>query len=122
MLQQNNAHHKRFVNGYHFLLSALLLLGFIASLINIYLQISEHNEVLISILITVLFMSGMIAFYYLRQFPLRAQDRVIRAEENKQQKKKTCGPGGGGSAGARGGARRGAPGAGGGGRADRAAK
>jgi len=82
MLQQNNAHHKRFVNGYHFLLSALLLLGFIASLINIYLQISEHNEVLISILITVLFMSGMIAFYYLRQFPLRAQDRVIRAEEN----------------------------------------
>jgi uncharacterized membrane-anchored protein len=82
MLQQNNAHHKRFVKGYHLILSALLILGFIASLVNIYLQISEHNEVLISILITILFASGMLAFYYLRQFPLRAQDRVIRAEEN----------------------------------------
>ena len=82
MLQQNNAHHARYVKGYHLVLSSLLFVGFIASLVNIYLQISEHNEVLISILITILFISAMLAFYYLRQFPLRAQDRVIRAEEN----------------------------------------
>lgn len=82
MLQQNNAHHARHVKGYHFVLAAFLLIGFIVSLINIYLQWAAHNEVLISILITILFISGILAAYYLRQFPLRAQDRVIRAEEN----------------------------------------
>lgn len=82
MLQQNNAHHKRLVKGYHLLLALLLIIGFIASLVNVYLQISEHNEVLISLLILMLFICGILAAFFLRQFPLRAQDRVIRAEEN----------------------------------------
>jgi len=82
MLQQNNAHHKRYVNGYHFILTTFLLIGTITSLVNVYLQWAAHYDMLNSILIALLFICGLFIFYYMRQFPLRAQDRAIRAEEN----------------------------------------
>jgi hypothetical protein len=82
MLQQNNAHHARFVKGYHFVLAAFLLIGFIVSLINVYMQFAAHYDVLNSILIAILFISGILAAFYSRQFSLKAQDRAIRAEEN----------------------------------------
>ncbi|HVW97705.1 MAG TPA: DUF6526 family protein [Mucilaginibacter sp.] len=82
MLQQNNAHHVRYVKGYHYLLSSILVLGFIISLINVYLQWAAHYDMLNSILISILFISSILAAFFLRQFPLRAQDRAIRAEEN----------------------------------------
>jgi Zn-dependent protease with chaperone function len=82
MLQQNNAHHARLVKGFHFLLSTFLLIGLVGSLINIYIQLTEHNEVLISVLIAILFISVILTAFFARQFPLKAQDRGIRAEEN----------------------------------------
>lgn len=82
MLAQNNAHHTRYVKGYHFILSTLLLIGTITSLINVYQQLEAHYDMLNSILIALLFICGLFVFYYMRQFPLRAQDRAIRAEEN----------------------------------------
>jgi hypothetical protein len=82
MLQQNNAHHARYVKGYHLVLSALLLIGTITSLVNIYLQWVAHYDMLNSILIALLFICSLFIFYYLRQFPLKAQDRAIRTEEN----------------------------------------
>jgi len=81
MLQQNNAHHTRHVSGYHFILSTLLLFGTITALVNVYLQWAAHYDMLNSILIAVLFICGLFVFWYMRQFPLRAQDRSIRAEE-----------------------------------------
>ncbi|MDP9076196.1 MAG: DUF6526 family protein [Bacteroidota bacterium] len=82
MLQQNNAHHKQYVNGYHYILVPLLSIGAITSLVNVYLQWAAHYDMLNSILIALLFICGFISVVYLRQFPLRAQDRAIRAEEN----------------------------------------
>jgi len=82
MLQQNNAHHTRHVKGYHFILSTLLLIGTIISLVSVYLQWSAHYDVINPILIALLFICSLFIFYYMRQFPLRAQDRAIRAEEN----------------------------------------
>src|SRR5437879_887008 len=82
MLQQNNAHHTRHVKGYHFILSTLLLIGTIISLVSVYLQWSAHYDVINPILIALLFICSLFVFYYMRQFPLRAQDRAIRAEEN----------------------------------------
>ncbi len=82
MLEQNNAHHARYVPGYHFILSAILLIGTVTALVNVYLQAAAHYDMLNSILIALLFISGLLIFYYMRQFPLRAQDRAIRAEEN----------------------------------------
>ncbi|ASU35076.1 DUF6526 family protein [Mucilaginibacter xinganensis] len=82
MLEQNSAHHARYVKGYHIILSAFLLIGTVASIVNIYLQWAAHYDMLNSILITILFVCGLITGYYVRQFPLKAQDRAIRAEEN----------------------------------------
>ena len=82
MLQQNNAHHIRHVNGYHFILSAFLIIGTITSLVSLYLQWSAHYDVMNPILIALLFICSLFIFYYMRHFPLRAQDRAIRAEEN----------------------------------------
>jgi hypothetical protein len=82
MLQQNNAHHTRYVKGYHFVLSTFLLIGTITALVSVYLQWSANYDVLNPILIALLFICSNFVFYYMRQFPLRAQDRAIRAEEN----------------------------------------
>jgi hypothetical protein len=82
MLQQNNAHHTRYVKGYHFVLSTFLLIGTIIALVSVYLQWSANYDVLNPILIALLFICSNFVFYYMRQFPLRAQDRAIRAEEN----------------------------------------
>ena len=82
MLQQNNAHHTRHVKGYHFILSALLLIGTITSLVSVYLQWTAHYDIMNPILIALLFICGILLFIFTRTFPLKAQDRAIRAEEN----------------------------------------
>jgi len=81
MNEQNYANHPRFVKGYHFILSLLLLIGTITSLINIKMQWSVGGFIS-AILIALLFICGLMLFWFVRSFPLRAQDRAIRAEEN----------------------------------------
>jgi hypothetical protein len=82
MVQQNYENHSRYVKGYHFILSALLLLGTIASIINTWLQYAAHDNFFGALLITVLFICGLFIFLFMRQFPMKAQDRAIRAEES----------------------------------------
>jgi hypothetical protein len=82
MANQNFANHARFVKGYHFVLAVLLLIGTIASFINVGMQIYGHYDILSSILIALLFVCAMFIFLFMRQFPIKAQDRAIRAEEN----------------------------------------
>ena len=82
MKQQNYANHARFVVGFHLVLSAMLLLGTIASGVNIWIQKSEGFDILTPVLITLLFICGLFLFWFTRQFPIKAQDRAIRAEEN----------------------------------------
>jgi hypothetical protein len=82
MDEQNYAHHSRYVKGYHFVLAGLLIIGVISSLVNIWIQISTKDRVMEAVLITLLFICGLFLFWYARQFPIKAQDRIIRAEEN----------------------------------------
>jgi hypothetical protein len=81
MTEQNYAHHSRFVKGFHMVLGGLLVLGTITSLVNAYLQIAAHDSVIGAILIVVLFICGMLLFWYSRTFAVTVQDRAIRAEE-----------------------------------------
>jgi hypothetical protein len=81
MKDQNYANHSRVVPGFHLVLGALLIFGTIASLVNIYIQITTHDAIFDSILIAVLFISGVLLFWYARQFATKVQDRAIRAEE-----------------------------------------
>jgi hypothetical protein len=82
MKEQNYLNHARYVPGFHIILGLLLLIGTIGSLVNIWLHCSAHDDVIGSILIALLFICGLLLFWYARQFPIKAQDRAIRAEEN----------------------------------------
>jgi hypothetical protein len=80
MKQQNFKNHSKWVIGYHlvtFLAILALIIGSIMNLINS----SENNLYSASLLVLVSFIL-LFSFYFLRAFALRAQDRVIRAEEN----------------------------------------
>jgi hypothetical protein len=82
MNEQNYANHARVVKGFHLLLGSFLVIGTICSLINIWQQWSAKDQVFSAILITLLFICGILLFIFTRTFPLKAQDRAIRAEEN----------------------------------------
>ena len=82
MSQQNFANHTRLVKGYHLILTAFLFSGIIGSVINLWLQIIARDNIFSAALIVVLFICGLFLFIFVRQFPMKAQDRAIRAEEN----------------------------------------
>ncbi len=81
MESQNLANHARYVKGYHFILSFLLIAGLIISVINLV----RHWDVkgfVNAALILLLFICAFFMAWFLRQFPIKAQDRAIRAEES----------------------------------------
>jgi hypothetical protein len=82
MATQNFDNHARFVPMYHFVLSTLLVLTLIGSLVNLYRSFGDHERLYSAALIVVLAFCSCVLFYYVRTFPLKAQDRAIRAEEN----------------------------------------
>ena len=82
MNEQNYGNHTRVVKGFHMLLGLLLIIGIIGSLVNVYLQITAHDEVISALLIAIMFICGGLLFWYTRQFSIKAQDRAIRAEES----------------------------------------
>ncbi|WP_225871065.1 DUF6526 family protein [Pedobacter frigiditerrae] len=80
-MEQNFKNHSRYVKGYHFLLSFLILTGTIGAIFNFYHSWSNANHYN-SALLLILFLIAIILFWYVRQFPLKAQDRAIFAQEN----------------------------------------
>jgi len=62
-------------------LSSLLLVGLIASIVNVYRHIN-FEALLSCLLILLLFVCTFLTWAYLRTFALKAQDRAIRAEES----------------------------------------
>lgn len=80
-MNQNYQNHARLVTGFHKVLSLLIILGLIGSIFNLYKSLG--NDTLYSAsLITLLFICCIFLYWYTRSFPLKAQDRAIRAEEN----------------------------------------
>jgi hypothetical protein len=82
MSTQNYANHAKYVTGYHIVLFGILVLTFIGSIVNLYRSIDDHQRLYSAALICVLTFSVLLLSFYARAFPLRAQDRAIRAEEN----------------------------------------
>ena len=82
MKNQNFENHARFVPGYHFVTSTLLLLGTIGASINLWKQIARGENVYNASLILLLFIIGIFLFYFIRTFAVTVQDRAIRADEN----------------------------------------
>jgi uncharacterized membrane protein YciS (DUF1049 family) len=80
-MEQNFKNHSRYVKGYHFVLSFLILVGTIGAIVNFYYSLTNSNHYN-SALLLILFMIAIILFWYVRQFPLKAQDRAIFAQES----------------------------------------
>lgn len=80
MPDQNFANHKRTVLGFHYLLSLLLITGLIGGIINVIAQWNTTGF-LTSLLLLLVFITILLMSWYIRQFPIKAQDRAIRAEE-----------------------------------------
>ena len=82
MATQNYSNHVRLVPGFHFVLGGILFLTLIGSLVNLYKSWGIHGQFYSAALIVVLTACCAMLFNYTRVFPLKAQDRAIRAEEN----------------------------------------
>jgi len=80
MKTQNFKNHRKFVVGYHFigLIGTLALI--IGAVMNLIYSAPENLYSASLILLSSILL--MFAFFFLRGFALKAQDRAIRAEEN----------------------------------------
>ncbi|NIV93013.1 hypothetical protein GWN42_09480 [candidate division KSB1 bacterium] len=81
-MEQNYSNHRRIVPMYHYIASLLTYAVLIGSLVNLYKTISRGAGVYSASLIVVMAVVLAILHYYVRIFPLKAQDRAIRVEEN----------------------------------------
>lgn len=82
MKEQNYSSHHRYVPGYHFLLLFLVLLVFICSVFFLVRSYMHGIERVSSTVVFICVLDIMLLYLYTRQFPIKAQDRAIRAEEN----------------------------------------
>ena len=81
MSNQNYANHTQVVPAYLALLG-ILFLTVIGSGVNLYQSIGDHQRLYSAALILVLSVCTLALALHARAFPLKAQDRAIRAEEN----------------------------------------
>ena len=79
MSEQNFQNHSRYVAGYHFITSTVILAVIIGSFVNLYHAVPDNHYS--AALICVISLLLIPFFWYMRAFALRAQDRAIRAEE-----------------------------------------
>ncbi|MFQ5603838.1 MAG: DUF6526 family protein [bacterium] len=80
-MPQNYSNHSRIVPMYHFLLFGIIFLSMIGSGVNLFKSFGTDGLYSAS-LIFVMNIAIFIMFVFVRTFPLKAQDRAIRAEEN----------------------------------------
>jgi hypothetical protein len=81
MSNQNYANHTQIVPAFLAVLG-ILFLTVIGAGVNLYLSIDDHQRLYSAALILVLSICTFALAFHARGFPLKAQDRAIRAEEN----------------------------------------
>lgn len=82
MEEQNYAKHAKIDPLFHRILGPLLVLIFIGSLVNLYQSFDDHSRLYNASLIAAISLALLIVGILIRSYPLKAQDRAIRAEEN----------------------------------------
>jgi hypothetical protein len=79
--QQSYKNHAQIVFLYHRVLTLILLLILIGSIVNLNKSWGDSTRFYSASLIVALTVAAMLLFIFARTFPLKAQDRAIRAEE-----------------------------------------
>src|SRR4051794_7529954 len=82
MAEQSYAKHAKIDPLFHRTLFPILLLVFIGAMVNLYLSIGDHERLYNASLIAAMSFALLLMFFLVRIYPLKAQDRAIRAEEN----------------------------------------
>src|SRR5262245_4951638 len=78
--QQSYKNHAQIVFLYHRVLTLLLLVILIGSVVNLTKSWGDSTRVYSASLIVALTIAAILLFVFVRVFPLKAQDRAIRAE------------------------------------------
>ena len=79
--QQGYKNHAQVVFLYHRVLTLVLLVILIGSLVNLTKSWGDSTRFYSASLIVALTIAAILLFIFVRVFPLKAQDRAIRAEE-----------------------------------------
>lgn len=82
MENQTYKTHVRMDPLYHYVLSVLLLSSLIVAIINMVRSINAEENVMQSVLLLLMTVAIVIIAILVRLYPLKSQDRAIRAEEN----------------------------------------
>lgn len=84
MAEQSYANHVKWVPGYHFVAGGILAINLLWSLYRAFRPAIEGTPVFDRILGVAVAVALLLLLWYLRVFPLGAQDRVIRLEETQR--------------------------------------
>ena len=79
---QNYKNHRRLHPLFHFILTLLTAGLFISSIVELVRSLAAGNQVFPAVLFLLISIMFIIIFLLVRSYPLKAQDRAIRAEEN----------------------------------------
>ncbi|MBS1666092.1 MAG: hypothetical protein JST58_01805 [Bacteroidetes bacterium] len=80
MQTQNYKNHRRVVPLFHMVTSLAIMLLLVGSFVNLFH--SAHENLYSASLICLIAVILGLFFWFIRSFPIKAQDRAIRAEEN----------------------------------------
>lgn len=81
MAEQSYANHSKFVPGYHYVAGGILAINLLWSIYRAFRPVIEGTPVFDRLLGVAVAVALLLLLWYLRVFPLGAQDRVIRLEE-----------------------------------------
>jgi uncharacterized membrane protein len=79
---QNYANHQRMHPLFHYVLSLLAIILLVSSLTQLVSSIRSGNQIFLSFIFVLISITLIIIFLLVRSYPMKAQDRAIRAEEN----------------------------------------
>jgi hypothetical protein len=79
---QNYVNHRRMHPLFHYLLTLLTAALFISAVTGLVRSFQAGNQVYSAFLFLIISIIFIIIFLIIRSYPLKAQDRAIRAEEN----------------------------------------
>ncbi len=82
MKKQSYSNHRRYDPFFHIVFSALILAILIASIVNFINLLDEPDRILSSMILIAISLFCCIAYYFIRIFAVKLQDRIIRSEEN----------------------------------------
>jgi Family of unknown function (DUF6526) len=82
MPDQNFRNHARYVPSFHFGLLSIVLAVTVIAIINLISAIKGDTGLLSAVMFILIAIALIISFLKIRSFPIAAQDRAIRAEEN----------------------------------------